>query len=66
MKRTKFDGLESYTSALTAVLVYILAILQYKNDNPYWWIILIAAIFMTANAYMKYKKFRDNWKNKLG
>ena len=66
MKRTKFDKLESYTSAITAVLVYILAILQYKNDNPYWWIILIAAIFMTANAYMKYKKFRDKWKNKLG
>lgn len=59
MKRTKFDKLESYTSAITAVLVYILTILQYKNDNPYWWIILIAAIFMTANAYMKYKKFRD-------
>lgn len=59
MKRTKFDKLEFYTSAITAVLVYILAILQYKNDNPYWWIILIAAIFMTANAYMKYKKFRD-------
>lgn len=59
MKRTKFDKLESYTSAITAVLVYILAILQYKNDNPYWWIILIAAIFMTANAYMKYKKIRD-------
>lgn len=59
MKRTNFDKLESYTSAITAVLVYILAILQYKNDNPYWWIILIAAIFMTANAYMKYKKFRD-------
>ena len=66
MKRTKFDKLESYTSAITAVLVYILAILQYKNDNPYWWIILIAAIFMTANAYMKYKKFRHKWKNKLG
>lgn len=66
MKRTKFDKLEFYTSAITAVLVYILAILQYKNDNPYWWIILIAAIFMTANAYMKYKKFRDKWKNKLG
>lgn len=59
MKRTKFDKLEFYTSAITAVLVYILAILQYKNDNPYWWIILIAAIFMTANAYMKYKKIRD-------
>ncbi len=59
MKRTKFDKLESYTSAITAVLVYILAILQYKNDNPYWWIILIAAIFMTANAYMKYKKIRN-------
>ena len=66
MKRTKFDKLESYTSAITAVLVYILAILQYKNDNPYWWIILIAAIFMTANAYMKYKKIRDKWKNNLG
>ncbi len=62
MKRTKFDKLEFYTSAITAVLVYILTILQYKNDNPYWWIILIAAIFMTANAYMKYKKFRDKWK----
>ena len=66
MKRTKFDKLESYTSAITAVLVYILANLQYKNDNPYWWIILIAAIFMTANAYMKYKKIRNKWKNKLG
>ena len=59
MKRTKFDKLESYTSAITAVLVYILTILQYKNGNPYWWIILIAAILMTANAYIKYKKFRD-------
>ena len=66
MKRIKFDKLEFYTSAITAVLVYILTILQYKNDNPYWCIILIAAIFMTANAYMKYKKFRDKWKNNLG
>lgn len=59
MKKTKFDKLEFYTSLITAVLVYILTFLQYKKGNDFWWIILLAAIFMTANAYVKYKKFRD-------
>ena len=59
MKKTKFDKVEFYTSAITAVLVYILTFLQHKRGNEFWWLLLLAAILMTANAYVKYKKFRD-------
>lgn len=59
MKKTKFDKVEFYTSAITAVLVFVLTFLQYKRGNEFWWLILLAAILMTANAYVKYKKFRD-------
>lgn len=59
MKKNKLDNLEFYTSATTAGLVFILAILQYSKGNDYWWIILIVGILMSANAYVKYKKFKD-------
>ena len=56
MKKNKLDNLEFYTSVMTAVLVFILAILQHARGNEYWWIILIVGLLMTANAYTKYKK----------
>ena len=61
MKKNRLDNLEFYTSATTAGLVFILAMLQYSKGNNYWWIILIVGILMSANAYTKYKKIeKDN------
>lgn len=60
MKKNKLDNLEFYTSATTAGLVFILAILQYCKGNNYWWIILIVGILMSANAYVKYKKTKES------
>ena len=59
MKKNKLDNLEFYTSATTAGLVFILAMLQYSKGNKYWWIILIVGLLMAANAYTKYKKYKD-------
>ena len=60
MKKNKLDNLEFYTSATTAGLVFILAMLQYYKGNNYWWIILIVGILMSANAYVKYKKTKES------
>lgn len=51
--------LEFITSAITFVLLIILCIIQYLKENKFWWIILIASILMALNAYVKYKKFKD-------
>lgn len=56
MKKNKLENLEFITSLITAGLVYILCFLQYKKENKFWWLILLVAILMTANAYVKYKK----------
>lgn len=56
--------LEFLTSVITAGLMYVITYLQYSKNRPYWWAILIVAIFMTANAYVKYKNLNEN--NKLG
>ena len=56
MKKNKLENLEFITSLITAGLVCILCFLQYKKENKFWWLILIVAILMTANAYIKYKK----------
>ena len=55
--------LEFVTSAITFGLLIILTIIQYINDKKYWWIILLVSILMGANAYLKYKKFKDNKKH---
>ncbi|WP_236785804.1 hypothetical protein [Anaerococcus ihuae] len=55
--------LEFVTSAITFVLLIILTIIQYISDKKYWWIILLVSILMGANAYVKYKKFKDNKKH---
>lgn len=60
MKKNKLENLEFITSLITAGLVYILCFLQYKKENKFWWLILIVAILMTANAYTKYKKTKDS------
>ena len=56
MKKNKLENLEFITSLITAGLVYILSFLQYKKENKFWWLILIVALLMSANAYVKYKK----------
>lgn len=55
MNKNNLEQLEFLTSAITAGLLYLITYLQYQKERPYWWIILIVSIFMTANAYMKYK-----------
>ncbi|WP_311481697.1 hypothetical protein [uncultured Anaerococcus sp.] len=56
MRKNKLEKLEFYTSLTSAILVYMLVYLQYSKGNEVWWLILIAAILMTANTYVKYKK----------
>ncbi|MDU5504878.1 MAG: hypothetical protein E6073_07020 [Anaerococcus vaginalis] len=51
--------LEFITSTITFVLLIILCIIQYLKENKFWWIILLASILMALNAYVKYKKFKD-------
>lgn len=59
MNKKNLEQLEFLTSAFTAFLLYLLTYLQYSKDKPYWWIVLIGSIFMTANAYVKYKNFKN-------
>lgn len=60
MRKNNLDKLEFYTSLASAILVYVLAYLQYSKGKEVWWIILIAAILMTANAYVKYRKIEKD------
>ena len=55
--------LEFVTSTITFVLLIILTIIQYVKNKPFWWIILLVTIIMGANAYVKYKKFKENKKH---
>ncbi|WP_276876451.1 hypothetical protein [Anaerococcus hydrogenalis] len=55
--------LEFVTSTITFVLLIILTIIQFVNNKPFWWIILLVTIIMGANAYVKYKKFKENNKH---
>lgn len=63
MRKNNLDKLEFYTSFASAGLVYILALLQYRKGKDSWWLILIAAILMTANAYVKYRKLEKSKNN---
>ena len=60
MRKNNLDKLEFYTSLSSAILVYVLAYLQYSKGQEIWWLILIAAILMTANAYVKYRKIEKD------
>ncbi|MDU2583194.1 MAG: hypothetical protein E7C82_05760 [Anaerococcus hydrogenalis] len=55
--------IEFVTSTITFVLLIILTIIQYVKNKPFWWIILLVTIIMGANAYVKYKKFKENKKH---
>ena len=55
----KLENLEFLTSLITAGLLYLLTYLQYGKGKSYWYIILISAILMTANSYVKYKKIKN-------
>ena len=59
MDKKNFDRLEFITSLVTAILLFILTFLQFKKQRTFAWLILIAAIMMAANAYIKYKKYKD-------
>lgn len=59
MNKNNLEALEFMTSVVTAVLLAIVTILQFQKNRPYWWLILIVTIFMAANAYVKYKKFKE-------
>ena len=60
MKKNNFDKVEFYTSLVTAVLVFILAYIQFNKGRDSWRIILLAGILMAANAYVKYKKLNKD------
>lgn len=47
--------MEFITSLVSAILLYVLTIYQYVKSKPYFYLVLIAALLMSANAYLKYK-----------
>ncbi|KWZ79099.1 hypothetical protein HMPREF3200_00157 [Anaerococcus tetradius] len=55
-----FQRLEFITSLASASLLYILTIYQYIKDKPYYLLVLIAALLMSANAYLKYKIYKKS------
>lgn len=59
MDKKSFDRLEFITSLVTAILLFVLTFLQFKKQRTFAWLILLAAIMMAANAYTKYKKYKD-------
>ena len=59
--KKNYDKLEFFTSLVTAILLFVLTYLQFVKKRSSAWIILIAAIMMGANAYIKYKKYKDGY-----
>lgn len=59
MDKKNFDRLEFITSLVTAILLFVLTFLQFKKQRTFAWLILLAAIMMAANAYTKYKKYKN-------
>ncbi|MDO5047025.1 MAG: hypothetical protein Q4D88_00600 [Anaerococcus sp.] len=59
MKKKNFDGLEFITSLTTTILLFILGVLQIKKGNSFAFLIILASILMAANAYVKYKKYKN-------
>ncbi|MDY2928547.1 MAG: hypothetical protein SOT03_07805 [Anaerococcus sp.] len=62
MNLKNFELMEFITSLVSAILLYVLTIYQYLNSKPYFYLVLIAALLMSANAYLKYKKYKDKRK----
>ena len=62
MKKEEIDKLEFITSIISALLLYILAYIQYTKEKPFFWIILIVAIMLSVSAYLKYKQYKNNHK----
>ncbi|WP_311516540.1 hypothetical protein [uncultured Anaerococcus sp.] len=60
MNKKKFDRLEFLTSLATALLLFILAYIQYIKGRTFFWLILLAGILMSANSYVKYKIYRKS------
>lgn len=63
MKNKDLGKLEFITSLITAVLVGLLAYLQYSKGRNLWWLIMIVAILMFLNAYVKYKNYKKREEN---
>ena len=57
--KKNYDKLEFFTSLVTAILLFVLTYMQFAKKRSSACIILIAAIMMGANAYTKYKKYKD-------
>jgi len=57
-----YKGLEFITSLITFILLLILTLLQYQKQRPFWWILLLVSLVMGANAFVKYKKFKEDKK----
>ena len=55
-----YKGLEFITSLITFILLLILTLLQYQKQRPFWWILLLVSLVMGANAFVKYKKFKED------
>lgn len=62
MNLKNFELMEFITSLISAILLYVLTIYQYVKSKPYFYLVLIAALLMSANAYLKYKKYKDGRK----
>ena len=59
MDKKNFDKLEFITSLITAILLFILSYLQFTKGRTFSWLIFLAALMMSANSYLKYKKYKD-------
>ncbi|MCI7238982.1 MAG: hypothetical protein SOU08_05680 [Anaerococcus sp.] len=60
MDKKKLEGLEFLTSLVTAFLLFVLGALQISKGNKFSFLIIIAGILMAANAYVKYKKYKES------
>lgn len=52
--------MEFITSLVSAILLYVLTIYQYVKSKPFFYLVLIAALLMSANSYVKYRKIKES------